>query len=156
MRHNPFMSVVVSPPRNRDLRLCIALLGVCVAGCHEHPAAPAADTMAAPAKARAEWRGRLPCADCDAIDAQLVLERGKRDGYRLTENFRTGETTIRFVEQGRWQRENTLLRLHGDAGSVRVYALLPDGRLQPRDTHGATLGEDDDDALVPVAAEFTP
>jgi hypothetical protein len=141
---------------NHDVRLCIAWLGMCcLAGCHGRPAAPAADAVIAP-QARAEWRGRLPCADCDAIDAQLVLERGSRDGYRLTENYRTGGTTTRFVEQGRWQRQDTLLRLRGEGGSLRVYALLPDGRLQPRGSHGATLTSADEDVLVPVSAEYTP
>jgi NlpE-like protein len=139
------------------VRLCIALSCACVAGCHERVAPPASTGTPAP-QSRAEWRGRLPCADCDAIDARLVLQRGggRGDGYRLVETYRSGNAAARFVEQGRWQREQTLLRLRGDAGSVRFYALLPDGRLQPRGKHGAALDPAGGDALVPVSAEYTP
>ncbi len=90
------------------------------------------------------------------IDAQLVLQRGARDGYRLVETYRSGNAAARFVEQGRWQRDDGLLRLRGDAGSVRLYVLLPDGRLQPRGMHGEALGVADEDSLVPISTEYTP
>jgi NlpE-like protein len=154
MRHNPRMKPAASP--NRAARLCLVSLCAGVAACHGHPApAPGASPAAAP-QARAVWHGVTPCADCDAIDAQLVLERGGGDGYRLIESYQSGDTSTRFVEQGHWRRRDALLRLRGDAGSVRVYALQSDGSLQPRGAHGAALPGGDEAALVPVSAEYSP
>jgi hypothetical protein len=157
MRHNPAMRCAAPALPRCTTCLRIALSCACLAGCHERNAPPPASASTQAHQARAEWQGRQPCADCDAIDTQLVLERGgDRDRYRLVETFRSGNAGARFVEQGRWGREARLLHLRGDAGSVRFYALLPDGRLQPRGMHGAALEVVDQDALVPVSAEYTP
>lgn len=157
MRHNRRMRHVAPALPRGAAHLCIAAACACAAGCHQRTAPSASATGSEP-QARAEWRGRMPCADCDAIDAQLVLQRGgdRDDGYRLVETYRSGDAAARFVEQGRWQREDRILRLRGDGGSLRFYALLPDGRLQPRGMHGATLALADEDALEPVSTEYTP
>lgn len=106
---------------------------------------------------RIEWQGRLPCADCDAIDTRLLLQRdGAARDYTLTEVYQDGDGGARFVETGHWRQERALLRLHDGAGSRRAYALLPDGRLQPRDWHGRPLSPGADDVLVPVTATTAP
>ncbi len=101
---------------------------------------------------RLEWRAMLPCADCDGIDSQLVLRRaGSSSDYTLSETYLVGDQGARFLEHGQWQQQRDLLRLRGDGGSRRVYALLPDGRLQQRDAHGQPLRlQREADALLPV------
>jgi hypothetical protein len=86
---------------------------------------------------RVEWRGMLPCADCDGIETLLVLER-RRDVHRydLVETFLAESDGARFAESGQWQMEGARLSLQGEGGAIRHYALLPDGRLQPRDARG--------------------
>jgi len=106
---------------------------------------------------RIEWRGRMPCADCDAIDTHLLLRReGATRDYTLTEVYQAGDDATRFVERGRWRQEHALLRLQDGAGSRRAYALLPDGRLQARDWHGRPLAPGPGDFLVPVTATTAP
>jgi hypothetical protein len=97
------------------------------------------------------FEGERACADCDAIATRLVLRRrDDRRDYALTETYRAQSGDLRFVERGRWQRQQALLRLQGEGGSRRTYAVLPDGRLQARDPRGAIL-PGAHDVLVPVA-----
>jgi hypothetical protein len=142
LRHNRRMP--------RLLPACL-LLAALLPGCERAtpPAPAAADAFAD--EGSIEWQGLLACADCEAIDTRLLLQRGgsHRD-YVLTETYLAGPEGARFVEHGRWRRDQALLRLQGDDGSKRVYALLPDGRLQPRDGHGRALPPRDDDFLLPV------
>jgi len=99
---------------------------------------------------RVEWRGMLPCADCRGIRVQLVLERrGDARHYQLVETYLAGRAGARFVERGRWRHGHGLLRLQGEDGSLRVYALAPDGRLQSRDSRGRRLPVQDDAMLSP-------
>ena len=130
--------------RGRLPWLCLAAL----AGCHRAPA----PTPAATGDAWSiEWQGERACADCDAIATRLVLREAARDRrYELTETYSADGVDARFAERGRWGRHAALLRLQGDGGSRRWYALLPDGRLSPRDAHGAPVAGDDA-LLVPVA-----
>ena len=96
------------------------------------------------------FQGERACADCAAIATRLVLRRrADRRDYALTETYRAQSGELRFVERGRWQRQQALLRLQGEGGSRRTYAVLPDGRLQARDPRGAIL-PGPDDVLVPV------
>ena len=133
----------------RRLPLLAAI--VALAGCGRAPAPSAA----LPAGGGAiEWQGERACVDCDGIATRLVLREGARGrDYELTETYSADGADARFDEHGRWRREDVLLRLQGDHGSLRWYALLPDGRLQPRGVHGDALpGDDGGDALlVPVA-----
>jgi hypothetical protein len=154
------MSVAfASVPPHRGLRLCAGLLAAMLGGCHDH--APAqAPTTATQARldvdGEIQWRGAWPCADCDGIDAQLVLRRLRdQNSYSLAETYHVSGQGTRFMETGNWRREGALLRLRGDAASVRVYALLPDGRLQARDAHGAALPGEDGEILLPVSATQT-
>lgn len=156
MRHNSRMSLR-RPPAVTTCRLpaCAGLLVAVLAGCGG-PSPPASDAaqplqQLADSDGRIEWSGTRACADCDGIDTQLVLLRaGSVRDYHLTEMFLAAGQGARFVEHGRWQRQADLLRLRGDHGSRRVFALLPDGRLQPRDDHGQLLPPRADDFLLPV------
>lgn len=101
---------------------------------------------------RIEWQAVLACADCDGIETALVLNRaGDQHDYSLTETFLAADGGDRFVEQGQWQRDADLIRLHTANEGLRVFALLPDGRLEPRDRRGRRFAPRDGDALVPVA-----
>ncbi|NUS39752.1 MAG: hypothetical protein HOQ02_12120 [Lysobacter sp.] len=124
-----------------------------LAGCGRAPV-PSGSTPLSPGEAgrRIEWQGQRACADCDGIATRLVLREDRRGrDYALTETYAATGGGARFAEHGRWQRDSVLLRLQGDRGSLRWYALLPDGSLQPRDAHGGPLPGGDDDRLVPVA-----
>ena len=135
----------------------LAALGGC--GGTSPPAIDHARSVQPPAgrDSRVEWRASLPCADCDGIETQLVLQRvGGVDAYRLTETYRTADQDARFIEQGHWHRQADLLRLQGDHGSRRMFALLADGRLQPRDGHGQPLPPSADEFLEPVAVADAP
>ena len=135
--------------------LLAAVLVAALAGCHRRAPAPdAAPALATDGQIR--WRGRARCADCDGIDAQLTLRRaGRLSEFTLVETYYNGRRGIRFVDHGRWQQSGGLVRLRGDGGSTRVYALLPDGRLQAAGAHGAPLSTDAA-ALVPVSASEAP
>ncbi|GAA4854581.1 hypothetical protein GCM10023332_02590 [Luteimonas vadosa] len=106
------------------------------------------------ADGRVQWRGLLACADCDGIEALLVLERqGDVHRYDLVETFLAGPEGARFAESGQWRLEDGMLRLQGERGALRLYALLPDGRLQPRDGRGRPFRRRDGDFLVPADAD---
>jgi copper homeostasis protein (lipoprotein) len=134
-------------------------LVVLLAGCGESPPAVAPDTPAlrtlSDRDGRIQWRAMLPCADCDGIESQLELRRaGPASEYTLSETYLLGDQGARFVEHGQWRQQRDLLRLRGDGGSERVYALLPDGRLQQRDAHGQPLRlPRAADTLMPVSLE---
>jgi copper homeostasis protein (lipoprotein) len=86
---------------------------------------------------RVEWRGVLPCADCDGIETLLVLERrGQARRYDLVETFLAARDGARFAESGQWRMQGAALSLDGEGGASRHYVLLPDGRLQPQDGRG--------------------
>ncbi len=95
-----------------------------------------------------QWRGLLGCADCDGIQTRLLLHHGATGReFHLTEIYLAHDQGARFDDHGHWQLQADLLQLQGASGSLRVYALLPDGRLQPRDGHGAVLSPQTDETL---------
>ena len=132
--------------------LLALLLAVVATGCQRAPSGGASRDV--PGDGRTiEWQGRRACADCDGIATRLVLAQGDgRQEYDLTETYFLGGGDTRFSEHGRWRREASLLELQGDGGSRPAFALLPDGRLQPRDGHGAPLSPGEDALLVPVSS----
>jgi hypothetical protein len=148
-------AAIASPPPTRALRLYAWPLLAALAGCHGKPPVAATNTAAQArldVDGEIQWRGAWPCADCDGIDAQLVLRRaGDRNTYSLTETYRVSGRGARFVDTGTWQREGGLVRLRGDGASLRVYALLADGRLEARDTHGAPLHDTTAAPMLPVS-----
>jgi copper homeostasis protein (lipoprotein) len=141
------------------LRPCLWLLVFWLAGCERGipPAVPAGAGKMLPADGRIEWQGVLPCADCDGIQTQLsLLRHGDSRSYVLTETYLAEDGDTRFVDGGQWQRDGDLLRLRGDAGGIHVYALLADGRLQPRDAQGRAFNTRDGDFLEPVTVSDAP
>ena len=140
-------------------RLALAVLApalLVAAGCdggrdaagNRSPAAAQLD-----ADGRIEWQALLACADCEGIETALVLNRsGDQRDYTLTETFLADDGEDRFVEQGVWLREAELIHLRSAGNGLRVFALLPDGRLEPRDHRGRRFAPRPGDALMPVSA----
>lgn len=138
------------------LRPCPWLLLLALTGC-DSGVAPVAPDAARLDDGQIEWQGMLACADCDGIRTQLVLSRdGGSRHYTLTETYLADDGDARFVDAGDWQRERDLLRLRNAAGDIHVYAVLPDGRLQPRDARGRPFRPREDDFLAPVTAAHAP
>ncbi len=138
-----------------SLRTGSIVLALLVAGCDGGDAGRGGHSPAAAqleSDGRIEWQAVLACADCDGIDTALVLNRaGDQRDYTLTETFLATDGGDRFVEQGRWQRDEELIRLQAASHGLRVFALLPDGRLEPRDRRGRRFVRREGDALVPIA-----
>lgn len=102
----------------------------------------------------AEWRGSLPCADCETIDTRLVLER--RDGqrrYRLVEVYVALDGSQSFNEAGEWRLDDALLSLEPATGGLRRYALTEGGALQVRDPRGAVFPGREHDLLLPAGRQ---
>jgi uncharacterized lipoprotein NlpE involved in copper resistance len=135
----------------RRVVLAACLLALSVAGCRRSPS-PSSDALAPTPGDAIEWQGMRPCADCAAIHTSLVLrnDHGQRR-YQLTETYLAERGGTRFIEPGSWQRTHALLRLQGAGGSLRVFAMLPDGRLQARDRHGRRPRTVPTQELLPVA-----
>lgn len=146
LRHNRGM------PRFR-LSLLVLLLAAVATGCMrpDEGAPPPLqhDVMDAGV---AEWRGRLPCADCEAIDTRLVLEQadGHRS-YRLVEVYVAVDGSQSFDEAGEWRLDDRLLSLEAGTGGLRRYALVQGGALQVRDPGGRVFPGREHDLLLPSA-----
>jgi len=139
------------------LRPCVWVLLFWLAGCERTTAPVAPVGQVLPVDGRIQWEGLLRCADCDGIQTQLsLLRHGDLRSYTLTETYLAQDGDTRFVDGGHWQRDGDLLRLRGDAGAIHVYAVLPDGRLQPRDGRGRAFTPRDGDFLAPVATTNSP
>lgn len=125
------------------------LLLAALSGCDaQRGAAPAVIAPIEQGQGRVEWNGMQPCADCEGIETRLVLTRdGGRRNFVLSETY-LAERPVRFVASGQWQRERDLLQLRAEDGSRLSYALLADGRLQPRDMRGRRLATSDGDGLL--------
>ncbi|MBJ6978896.1 copper resistance protein NlpE N-terminal domain-containing protein [Luteimonas sp. MC1895] len=136
-------------PRLHALLVALLLAGV-AAGCVREPD----DAGTAPpviGEGAAEWRGRLPCADCEAIDTRLVLERqAGRDRYRLVEVYVAVDGSQSFDEAGEWRLDGQLLSLEPGTGGLRRYALVGGGALQVRDPQGQVFPGREHDLLLPV------
>lgn len=139
---------------NGTSRGLLLLITVCLVAACDQARTPgdAALPQIANGEGRVEWRGMLACADCDGIETLLVLERqGDAHRYDLVETFLAEPDGARFVESGQWRLDDGMLQLQGERGATRHYALLPDGRLQPRDGGGRPFRRRGD-FLVPADA----
>ncbi|NLA68460.1 MAG: copper resistance protein NlpE [Gammaproteobacteria bacterium] len=98
-----------------------------------------------------EWQGRMPCADCEAIDTRLVLEqRGSERLYELVEVYLSVDGDVSFEESGEWRLDHAMLSLEPEGGGIRRYALVHGGALQARDLRGRTLPGRERGLLQPV------
>jgi hypothetical protein len=135
---------------------CLLLAACCLFAACDVGRRPASTLPLDQGDGRIEWHGTLPCADCEAIEVQLMLERaGDARRYELVETYIAEEGAARFAESGEWRQRDDLIELTGEAGVARRYAVLPDGRLQPRDARGRAFARRDGDVLVPTDA-FAP
>lgn len=136
-------------PRLNALLVALLLAGV-AAGCVREPDDAGTDPPAF-GEGAAEWRGRLPCADCEAIDTRLVLERqAGRDRYRLVEVYVAVDGSQSFDESGEWRLDGQLLSLEPGTGGLRRYALVGGGALQVRDPQGQVFPGREHDLLLPI------
>lgn len=127
--------------------LCLAL-GACGGARDEDPSLAAMEAV----HGTAVWQGRLPCADCDAIETRLVLER-RDDGdrlYALEEVYVAAGETAQFEEEGEWRLRDAMLSLESDAGGLRRYRLVHGGALQVRDPQGRLYPGREHDLLLPA------
>lgn len=135
-------------------RLMPLFAAVALAACTVERA-PVATLPLAAADGRIEWRGAMPCADCDGIETVLVLERaGERRRYELVETFHAADGGARFADVGDWRMQDARVDLDGDDGSRRHYAVLDNGALQPRDAAGRSFDTAGADVLMPVEASL--
>lgn len=166
LRHNHGVtpSTLRQPSQPRAFRRIVgSLLLVCLSSaCDRHAPEPTSSATMPFAQLEhdggsIQWQGLLACADCGGIDTALSLQRsGAGRDYALTETYLTVDGNARFVETGHWQLDQGLVRLQGSDGGRRVFALLPDGRLQPRDGRGRPFPPREGDFLVPVSARRRP
>lgn len=135
--------------------LALALAGL-AAGCGRGGEAPAGDAEAAmpgpgPADGAVEWRGNMPCADCEGIDTRLVL--GRADGervYELVEVYLAVDGSMRFEEGGQWQLDDAVLSLEPRTGGLRRFGVVDGGALQVRDLRGRAFPGREHDVLLPA------
>ncbi len=143
LRHNRCMGLF----ERGCILTCLLLLG----GCGGATPATVPLPQLEQAGGRMEWRGLLPCADCDGIQVQLQLLRAAGDDeYRMVEVYLTGDGGARFVEGGRWHRDGDLIRIAGEDGDRRTYALLPDRSLRISDARGRPLPRRERNLLRPL------
>ncbi|WP_460456873.1 copper resistance protein NlpE [Arenimonas alkanexedens] len=70
------------------------------------------------------WLGVLPCADCDGIETRLQLRTDPDGGrYLLEETYLGGPGQNRFVQEGDWREESTVI----DGADAVVYRIDPEG-----------------------------
>ncbi|MEN1941458.1 copper resistance protein NlpE N-terminal domain-containing protein [Luteimonas sp. MJ246] len=101
-----------------------------------------------------EWRGSLPCADCEAIDTRLVLERrGGEQVYELVEVYVALDGSVSFEETGEWRIDQSTLSLEPRTGGLRRYALVHGGVLQVRDLRGRVFPGREHDLLLPAGRQ---
>ena len=95
------------------------------------------------------YEGRLPCADCEGIDAVLTLNPDET--YTMSNTY-LGRDVKPYIEKGKW---NTL-RGDGTDPNATVYQLTPDGEgtsVQNYLVSGNELKQLDQD-LKPIEAPF--
>lgn len=97
---------------SRRPALVLILLALFVAGCGREPgaaeeaAAPKATLAPLPEDFQGEWRGLLPCADCEGIDTALLLQRHAGQGrFELVERYLGGPAAGEYRSEGEWREQ---------------------------------------------------
>lgn len=142
-------------PRAHASAFALLLAGL-LSACAREDAATGHDSLPglAPGQDAVEWRGSLPCADCEAIDTRLVLERRRGEQrYELVEVYVALDGSVSFEETGEWQLERSMLSLEPGTGGLRRYALVHGGVLQVRDLRGRVFPGREHDLLLPAARQ---
>lgn len=142
----------------RQAVIAMLLGSACLlAGCEREDAVARTAPLAGVQDGSLAWSGVLACADCDGIEVRLMLaRRGSARSYRLVETYFEAGGGEQFADAGEWRAEGGVVRLQGENGGLRVYALLPDGRLQPRDAHGRPFAPREQDFLLPLDRGSSP
>lgn len=92
------------------------------------------------------YRGVIPCADCEGIQVTLSLEQGGR--YRLQERYLTDEH-VENQQQGHWSRTAEKLVLVSDQGEKRYFRPRDSG-LEMTDANGEVISTTLNYRLAPV------
>nr|CDQ36540.1 lipoprotein involved with copper homeostasis and adhesion [Virgibacillus halodenitrificans] len=102
-----------------------------------------------------KFEGTLPCSDCSGIDTTLVLKRnavtGEPHGFYLHETRIDAPGGERVdTTWGKWSKsrditdfQHRIYVLQPENGATRVYAPRDNGDLQPLDTQGSPLTDDE-------------
>lgn len=141
-------------PRTHALALAVLFAALATACAREGAGTDATLSDLGGGHGTVEWRGSLPCADCEAIDTRLVLERhAGAQRYELVEVYVAVDGSVSFEERGEWSRHHALLSLQPDTGGLRRYAVMQGGALQVRDLSGRTFPGRDGDLLQPAGRQ---
>lgn len=98
-------------------------------GCQNHDSVSATQRQETSVQ---QFKGIIPCADCEGIQVSLRLQQGGR--YSLNEKY-LGTDNIQNHQQGRWTRTAEKLVLVSDRGEKRYFRPLDSG-LEMMDTQG--------------------
>lgn len=112
-------------------------------GCQNHDSVSATQK---PETRVQQFKGIIPCADCEGIQVSLLLQQGGR--YSLTEQY-LGSDNVQTQQQGRWSRTAEKLVLVSDRGEKRYFRPLDSG-LEMMDTHGNPIESVNSYRLAPV------
>lgn len=112
-------------------------------GCQNHDSVSASQK---PETTVQQFKGVIPCADCEGIEVSLLLQQGGR--YSLNEKY-LGSDNVQTRQQGRWSRTAEKLVLVSDQGEKRYFRPLESG-LEMMDTHGNPIETANSYRLAPV------
>jgi len=130
------------------------LLACLLAGCVRDDGADPGLSAAGAGHGTIEWRGSLPCADCEAIDTRLVLQRDAgAQRYELVEVYVAVDGSMSFEARGEWRLHHALLSPEPDTARPRRYRVVHGGALQVRDMGGRPFPGRDGDLLQPVSRQ---
>ncbi|MFA0963749.1 META domain-containing protein [Roseivirga sp. BDSF3-8] len=85
-----------------------------------------------------EWEGLLPCADCDAVDYELRLDKNKT--YRSTINYLGVGQSEPSVLTGKWEVSEDRIMIMDDAQQDTLLLMPEDGALIVLGPQGERMG----------------
>ena len=111
------------------------------------PAATEPTLAPLPGDFRGEWRGLLPCSDCEGIEVELALDRGGEARFVLVERYLGSAEAGEYRSEGAWSEDACTVAgeparcLHLQGPGLR-WARYPDGSLAAIDGDGRLLDPD--------------